>query len=60
MTGITLDAGETIEQDISLDPVTVSLETQVVTASVERGSVNAALDKQRTDLENSLNNLTVG
>ena len=48
VTGIMLDAGGTIQQDISLDPVTVSLETQVVTASVERGSVNAALDKQRT------------
>ena len=48
VTGVMLDAGGTIEQDISLDPVTVSLETQVVTASVERGSVNAALDKQRT------------
>lgn len=48
VTGIMLDAGGTIEQDIALDPVTVSLETQIVTASVERGSVNAALDKQRT------------
>src|SRR3990170_4245509 len=48
ITGIMLDAGRTIEQDISLDPVTVSLETQIVTASVERGSVSAALDKQRT------------
>src|SRR5688572_5339317 len=48
VTGITLDAGRTIEQDSSLEPVTVSLETQVVTASFERGSVNAALDKQRT------------
>ncbi|MDQ3674723.1 MAG: outer membrane beta-barrel protein, partial [Gemmatimonadota bacterium] len=48
VTGITLDAGRTIEQDISLEPVTVSLATQVVTASVERGSVDAALDRQRT------------
>jgi hypothetical protein len=48
VTGIMLDAGKTIEQDISLDPVTVSLETQIVTASVERGSVSSALDKQRT------------
>lgn len=48
ITGVMLDAGKTIEQDISLDPVTVSLETQVVTASIERGSVNNALDKQRT------------
>ena len=48
VTGIMLDAGRTIEQDIALDPVTVTLATQVVTASVERGSVNAALDRQRT------------
>ena len=48
VTGIMLDANGTIEQDIALEPVTVSLETQVVTASIERGSVNAALDKQRT------------
>ncbi len=48
VTGITLDAGKTIEQDITLEPVTVSLATQVVTASIERGSVNSALDRQRT------------
>jgi len=48
VTGIMLDAGKTIEQDISLDPVTVSLETQIVTATIERGSVNSALDRQRT------------
>ena len=48
ITGVMLDAGKTIEQDIALDPVTVSLETQVVTASIERGSVNNALDRQRT------------
>ncbi len=48
VTGIMLDAGRTIEQDISLEPVTVSLETQVVTAIIERGSVNSALDRQRT------------
>lgn len=47
VTGIVLDAGKTIQQDISLDPVTVSLQTQVVTATIERGSVSAALDKQR-------------
>ncbi len=48
VTGISLAAGKTIEQDISLEPITVSLQTQVVTARMERGSVNDALDKQRT------------
>ena len=48
VTGMLLKPGQTMEQDISLEPVTVSLETQVVTASSERGTVNEALDKQRT------------
>ena len=48
VTGLLLKPGQTMEQDIALDPVTVSLETQVVTASSERGTVNEALDKQRT------------
>ncbi|MGQ0712206.1 MAG: TonB-dependent receptor domain-containing protein [Gemmatimonadaceae bacterium] len=47
VTGLQLDTGATLEQDISLSPATVQLETQVVTADVERGSVNAALDAQR-------------
>jgi len=48
VTGLLLKPGQTMEQDIALEPVTVSLETQVVTASSERGTVNEALDKQRT------------
>ena len=48
VTGILLDAGQRLEQNITLDPVTVSLSTQVVTASAERGTVSEALDRQRT------------
>ncbi|MGK2962783.1 MAG: TonB-dependent receptor domain-containing protein, partial [Gemmatimonadaceae bacterium] len=48
VTGILLSPGQTLQQDISLDPVTVSLTTQVVTASSERGTVSEALDRQRT------------
>lgn len=47
VTGILLSPGQTVQQDIALDPVTVSLSTQVVTASAERGTVSEALDKQR-------------
>src|SRR5688500_11379437 len=47
VTGLQLDAGTTLEQDISLSPATVQLEMTVVTADAERGSVNAALDAQR-------------
>jgi hypothetical protein len=48
VTGIVLDAGKSLEQNISLAGAVVQLETSVVTASVERGSVNAALDRERT------------
>ncbi|MGI9044632.1 MAG: TonB-dependent receptor domain-containing protein [Gemmatimonadaceae bacterium] len=48
VTGILVSPGQTIQQDITLDPVTVSLTTQVVTASSERGTVSEALDRQRT------------
>jgi hypothetical protein len=48
VTGILLTAGQTLEQNITLDPVTVSLSTQVVTASAEKGTVTEALDRQRT------------
>ena len=47
VTGLQLNAGSTLEQDISLTASTVQLETHVVTAEIERGSVNAALDAQR-------------
>ena len=48
VTGIMLDPGSTLEQDISLETATVQLVAQIVTASAERGTVNAALDQQRT------------
>ena len=47
VTGIFLDPGAVIEQDVSLATATIQLATEVVTAAVERGSVSAALDQQR-------------
>jgi outer membrane receptor for ferrienterochelin and colicin len=56
VTGLQLDAGATLEQDITLSAATVQLEMTVVTADAERGSVNAALDAQRnaTGIVNSI------
>ena len=48
VTGLMPEAGRTLELDIALQPAKVQLSTQVVTASAERGTVNAALDEQRT------------
>ncbi len=48
VTGILLDAGAVLEQNITLDPATITLAAQVVTADAERGSVRDALDAQRT------------
>ena len=48
VTGIVLTAGRTLEQNITMDAATITLAAQVVTASAERGSVNDALDAQRT------------
>jgi outer membrane receptor protein involved in Fe transport len=48
ITGLLLDAGKSLEQNISLTAATVQLEAQVTTASNERGSVDGALDAQRT------------
>ncbi|HWE43386.1 MAG TPA: TonB-dependent receptor [Gemmatimonadaceae bacterium] len=48
VTGLQLDADQTLEQDITLAPTTVELATVTVSAANERGSVNAALDEQRT------------
>ncbi|HYN82359.1 MAG TPA: TonB-dependent receptor [Gemmatimonadaceae bacterium] len=48
VTGILLEAGRTLEQNITLTAATVELTTQVVTASAERGTVRDALDSQRT------------
>ena len=48
VTGIFLEPGKTVQQDVSLNAANVQLAAQVVTASAERGSVNDALDQQRT------------
>lgn len=48
ITGIFLEAGKTVEQDVTLAEASLQIAAQVVTASAERGSVNEALDQQRT------------
>jgi TonB-dependent receptor len=48
VTGILLNPGQTIEQNIALATAATQVAAQVVTASAERGSVNEALDRQRT------------
>ena len=47
VTGLLLEPGRSIEQNIALARATVQLTAQVVTASNERGTVNEALDSQR-------------
>jgi outer membrane receptor protein involved in Fe transport len=47
VTGILLNAGATLEQNITMESAAITLTAQVVTASAERGSVNEALDAQR-------------
>ena len=48
VTGIILAARGAIEQNITLDAVSVQLQAQVVTANAEKGTVNDALDRQRS------------
>lgn len=48
ITGITVTAGQTVEQNIAMAPATMQLATTTVTATQERGSVSAALDRQRS------------
>ena len=48
VTGLVLEAGKSLEQSVSLTHATIQLETQVTTATRERGSVSDALDAQRT------------
>lgn len=50
ITGIYLEAGRTLPQDVSLAQASVQLTAQVVTAESERGSVNEALDQQRNSV----------
>jgi outer membrane receptor protein involved in Fe transport len=48
ITGIMLAANGVVEQNLSLSTASVQLTAQVVTASAERGTVNEALDRQRS------------
>ncbi len=48
VTGVLVPAGGAIEQNVTLDAATVQLQTTVVSAAAERGTVSAALDRQRT------------
>lgn len=48
ITGILLSPGQTVEQNVSLGTAAARVEAAVVTASAERGTVNEALDRQRT------------
>jgi hypothetical protein len=48
VTGILLNAGQTIEQNITLATAAARVEAQVVTAARERGTVASALNDQRT------------
>ena len=48
VTGITVPAGAAVEQNVSLEPKAVELDAIEVSAGAERGSVNRALDQQRT------------
>lgn len=47
LSGVAVPAGGTIEQNVSLDPQAIALETIEVGAAAERGSVRRALDEQR-------------
>jgi outer membrane receptor protein involved in Fe transport len=48
VTGIVIDGGQTVEQNVTLTPAATAIAATVVTAATERGTVNEALDAQRT------------
>jgi outer membrane receptor protein involved in Fe transport len=48
VTGIQLDRGQRLDQNIALSSATIQLTPLVVSATSERGTVNSALDAQRT------------
>ncbi len=50
VTGLFIDAGKTLEQNISLSTATLQLGAVTVSASAERGSVSEALDQQRISI----------
>lgn len=47
VTGLYLDAGQTIEQNVAMSAATLRLGIVTVSAAAERGTVNEALDQQR-------------
>lgn len=57
ITGLFLDSGQTVEQDVSLEQASIQLSTQLVTAEAARASVNSALELQRTSA-NMINSVT--
>ena len=50
ITGLFIDAGKTLEQNISLSTATMQLSAVTVSAASERGSVSEALDQQRISI----------
>jgi outer membrane receptor protein involved in Fe transport len=56
VTGIVLASGKTVEENVTMLPATVQLQAVSVTASAEKGTVNQALDRQRsaTGIVNSI------
>ena len=50
VTGVTVEEGRVVEQDVTLTAQVVELEELTVTASAEQGTVARALDEQRTAL----------
>ncbi|MCI0432343.1 MAG: TonB-dependent receptor [Gemmatimonadetes bacterium] len=48
VTGVIVPEGGAVEQDVALEQTAVELESIEVSAGAERGSVNRALDQQRT------------
>lgn len=48
VTGLMLAPGAAIEQDVALPPASATLSEIVVTAGAERGTINEAIDQQRT------------
>jgi hypothetical protein len=47
VTGVLVPAGGGVQQDVTLEPATVQLQTTVVNAAAERGTVAEALNQQR-------------
>ena len=48
VTGVEVQSGVAVEQNITLETEAIQVGALEVTASAERGSVNRALDQQRT------------